>query len=96
MCIIFLVSKSCKPKKESFFLSLSMIVTFFVAFTWKIVNQPILPSSLESNFLPLAESHEVDAMLYREIVGSLLYLTHSCPDLSFVVGRVTKTPHESH
>ena len=42
---------------------------------------------------------EVDATLYHQLIGSLLYLTHSCPDLSFVVGRVSRymqTPHESH
>ena len=43
-------------------------------------------------------SLEVDATLYRQLVGSLLYLIHSRPDLSFAVGRVArymKTPHES-
>jgi hypothetical protein len=42
---------------------------------------------------------EVDATLYRQLVGSLLYLTHTRPDLYFVVGlvaRYLKTPHESH
>ena len=37
--------------------------------------------------------------MYCYLVGSLLYLTHSRPDLSFVVGRVSRymqTPHESH
>ena len=37
--------------------------------------------------------------MYHQLVGSLLYLTHSHPDLSFVVGRVShymQTPHESH
>jgi hypothetical protein len=48
----FLGLKFCKLMKEFFFPSLSMLVTFFVAFTWTIVNQPILPSSLESSFLP--------------------------------------------
>ena len=38
---------------EGIFLSyLSMLVTFFVAFTWIIVNQPLLPSSLESKLFP--------------------------------------------
>ena len=42
---------------------------------------------------------EVDATLYRELVGSILYLTHSCPDFSFIVGHVShymQTPYESH
>ena len=37
--------------------------------------------------------------MYHQLVGSLLYLTHTRPDLSFVVGlvaRYMKTPHESH
>jgi hypothetical protein len=44
-------------------------------------------------------SPKVDATLYRQLVGSLLYLTHTCPDLSFVFGlvdRYMQTPHESH
>ena len=44
-------------------------------------------------------SPEVDATLYCQLFGSLLYLTHTCPDLSFVVGlvaRYMKAPHEIH
>jgi hypothetical protein len=44
-------------------------------------------------------SPEVDATLYHQLVGSLLYFTHNHPDLSFVVGLVAhymKTPQESH
>jgi hypothetical protein len=44
-------------------------------------------------------SPEVDATLYRQLVGSLLYFTHTRPNLSFVVGLVARymqTPCESH
>ena len=44
-------------------------------------------------------SPKVDATFYRQLVGSLLYLTHCHPDLSFSIGRVARymqTPHESH
>ena len=44
-------------------------------------------------------SIEVDATLYHHLVGSLLYLTHSHANFSFVIGRVSRymqTPHESH
>jgi hypothetical protein len=42
-------------------------------------------------------SPEVDATLSRQLVGSLLYLTHTHPNISFIVGLVSmymKTPHE--
>ena len=41
----------------------------------------------------------VDNTLYRQLVGSLLYLTYSRPDLSYVVGAVSRfmqEPHELH
>jgi hypothetical protein len=76
-----------------------MLVTFFIAFTWTIVNQPLLPSSLESSLLPPVLLLKLMPPCTRQLVGSLLYLTHTHPDLSFVVGLVSgicKTPHESH
>jgi hypothetical protein len=41
----------------------------------------------------------VNNTLYRQLVGSLLYLTHSRPDLSYAVGVVSRfmqEPHELH
>ena len=41
----------------------------------------------------------VDNTLYRQLVGSLLYLTDSIPKLSYVVGAVSwfmQEPHQLH
>jgi hypothetical protein len=59
------------------------------------------PSPFQSGFKLTATctSPKVDATLYRQLVGSLLYLTHTRPNISFVVGivaRYMQTPHESH
>jgi hypothetical protein len=45
------------------------------------------------------ETPLVDITLYRQLMGSLLYLTHSIPDLSYAVGTVSRfmqEPHELH
>jgi hypothetical protein len=45
------------------------------------------------------ENPLVDSTLYRQLVGSLLYLTHSRPNLSYAVGTVSmfmKEQHELH
>jgi hypothetical protein len=59
------------------------------------------PSPFHSrvNIFSTCTSPEVDATLYHQLIGSLLYLTHTHPDLSFVVGLVSRymqTPHEIH
>jgi hypothetical protein len=42
------------------------------------------------------ETPLVDNTLYRQLVGSLLYLTHSRLDLSYAVGAVSRFMQESH
>jgi hypothetical protein len=45
------------------------------------------------------ETPLVDNRLYRQLLGTLLYLTHSRPDLSYAVGAVSRfmqEPHELH
>jgi hypothetical protein len=59
------------------------------------------PSTFQSgvNIFSTCTSPKVDATLYHQLVCSILYLTHTHPDLSFVVGLVARymqTPHEIH
>jgi len=42
------------------------------------------------------ETPLVDNTLYKQLVGSLLYLTHSRPDLSYAVGVVSRLMQELH
>jgi hypothetical protein len=48
------------------------------------------PSPFQSviNLTATCTSPEVDATLYRQLVGSLLYLTHTHPNISFFFGLV--------
>jgi hypothetical protein len=59
------------------------------------------PSPFQSGvkLVSTCTSPKVDATLYRQLVGILLYLTHTRPDISFVVDLVTwymQIPHEIH
>eukprot|EP00253_Pinus_taeda_P003028 PITA_03028 len=57
------------------------------------------PFQSRSKHSVMSTSPEVDATLYHQLVGKLLYLTHTCPELSFVVGLVARfmqNPRESH
>ena len=61
----------------------------------------LAPSPFQSGFKLSVTftTPEVDATLYHQLVGKILYLTHTRPKLSFVIGLVTRfmhQPHESH
>ena len=59
----------------------------------KVVSTPFLSSvKLEAK----CSTPVVDATLYRQLVRSLVYLTHACPDISFVVGMVSLFMQELH
>ncbi|CAH9075913.1 unnamed protein product [Cuscuta europaea] len=58
-----------------------------------------IPMNTSQGIGPDDEGKDVDAIMYRGIIGSLLYLTASRPDISFSVGicaRYQSKPKESH
>jgi hypothetical protein len=53
-------------------------------------NRKPSPSPFQSRakLIVTCTSHEVDATLCRQLLGSLLYLNHTCLDISFVIGLI--------
>ena len=66
-----------------------------------ITDNKIVSTPLEYNAMltPLAGEPISDATRYHQLVGSLIYLTFTCQDISHVVGMVSKfmdAPHFFH
>jgi hypothetical protein len=59
----------------------------------------LTPFLLRVKLEDVGETPLVDNTLYIQLVGRLLYLTHSRPDLSYAFGAVSRfmqEPHELH
>lgn len=75
--------------------ALDLLACFHMADCKPAPTPFLLGVKLEAQF----SSPLVDATLYRQLVGSLIYLTHTCHDISFAVGMVSsfmQEPHELH
>ena len=59
-------------------------------------NETKFPFLSSINLHEFVNSPMVDITLYRKLVGSLLYLTHTRPDLSYVVSTVERHMHQTH
>jgi hypothetical protein len=86
--------------KEGIFLSQSKYACDLICFFHMKYSKPT-PSPFQSGFklATTCTSPKVDYTLYRQLVRILLCFTHTHPDLSFVVGLVSRymqTPHESN
>ncbi|GJT86864.1 retrovirus-related pol polyprotein from transposon TNT 1-94 [Tanacetum coccineum] len=68
-------------------------------FSFSTVKTASTPMETSKPLLKDAEAEDVDAHLYRSMIGSLMYLTASRPDIMFVVcacARFQVTPKVSH
>ena len=97
---IYLLGLQVKQKKEGIFVSQEKcarnIVKKFGLNSKKHASTPI-SSSTKLNVD--SSGVEVSPTLYRSIIGSLLYLTTSRPDIAFSIGvhaRYQAAPKESH
>jgi hypothetical protein len=76
--------------KEGIFLSLSNYACNILChFHMEYSKPPPSHFQFEVKLVATCTSLKVDATLYCQLVGSILYLTHSFLDLSFVVGIFT-------
>jgi hypothetical protein len=74
----------------------SYLLVFFQMTKCKPTSSPFLSGV---RFEDAGTTPLVDSTLYRQLVGSLLYLNHTRPDISFEVGvcsRYMQEPHELH
>ena len=85
--------------KEGIFLSQSKYACDLRRFHMEDCKPTPSPFQFGVKLYTTFTSPEVDATLYRQLVSSLLYLTHTRTGLSFVIGCVPlylQTPHEIH
>eukprot|EP00253_Pinus_taeda_P004013 PITA_04013 len=98
-CTTFLgleVSQSTSRIKMAQFKYASDLLVCFQMIECKPITFPFL---LGIRFEDAGTTSLVDSTLYRQLVGSLLYLTHTQLDISFLVGvfsRYMQKPHELH
>jgi len=76
-------------------------------YTWEILkgfkmqDYKLAPTSMETKTKLSANDDKkpVDGTLFRRLVGSLIYLTTTRPDITYVVGMISRfmtTPKQSH
>jgi hypothetical protein len=88
------------PLSDGFFISQSKyVVDLLTHFKMADCKPRITLFQSEVKLSKTCQTPKVDATLYRQMVGSLFYLSHSQFDISFVVDVVScfmQDPRESH
>ncbi|GJW78179.1 putative ribonuclease H-like domain-containing protein, partial [Tanacetum coccineum] len=98
--LIFFLGLQIKKKKDGIFISQDKYVTEILKkFGFTDVKTASTPMETQKHLLKDEDGEEVDVHLYRSMIGSLMYLTSSRPDIMFAVyacRRYQVNPKVSH
>ncbi|GJX88533.1 putative ribonuclease H-like domain-containing protein [Tanacetum coccineum] len=98
--LIFFLGLQVQQKEDGIFISQDKYVTKTLKkFNYSDVKSALTPVDLEKPLVKDGDVDDVDVHLYRSMIGSLMYLTASRPDIMFVVcacARFQVTPKTSH
>ncbi|GJR05574.1 uncharacterized mitochondrial protein-like protein [Tanacetum coccineum] len=84
--LTFFLGLQVKQKKDGIFISQDKYVTKILKkFGFTDVKTTSIPIETQKLFLNDEDGEEVDVHLYRSMIGSLMYLTSSRPDIMFTV-----------
>nr|GEU32142.1 hypothetical protein [Tanacetum cinerariifolium] len=96
----FFLGLQVKQKDDGFFISQDKYVADILKkFAFAIIKTASTPMEPNKALIKDAEAKDVDVHLYRSMIGSLMYLTASRPDIMFAVcacARFQVTPKTSH
>ncbi|GJV38297.1 putative ribonuclease H-like domain-containing protein, partial [Tanacetum coccineum] len=98
--LTFFLGLQVQQRKKGIFISQDKYVYEILRkFNYTDVKSASTPTDLEKPLVKDADADDVDEHLYRSMIGSLMYLTASRPDIMFVVcacARFQVSPKTSH
>nr|GEU51146.1 uncharacterized mitochondrial protein AtMg00810-like [Tanacetum cinerariifolium] len=84
--LTFFLGLQVKQKDDGIFISQDKYVTDILKkFDFTIVKTASTPMQPNKALIKDAEAKDVDVHLYRLMIGSLMYLTASMPDIMFAI-----------
>ncbi|GKB35886.1 putative ribonuclease H-like domain-containing protein [Tanacetum coccineum] len=96
----FFLGLQVKQKSDGIFISQDKyVVEILKKFDFALIKTASTPMETNKALIKDEEAKDVDVHLYRSMIGSLMYLTASRPDIMFVVcacARFQVTPKTSH
>ncbi|GJW02378.1 putative ribonuclease H-like domain-containing protein [Tanacetum coccineum] len=98
--LTFFLGLQVQQKEDGIFISQDKYVAEILKkFNYTNVKSALTPVDLENPLVKDGDADDVDVHLYRSMIGSLMYLTASRPDIMFAVcacARFQVTPKTSH